>query len=166
MIDGYDRSALVRLAQSASSSDQLFLSIASARDTAFYTVAIINAGNFIGRVIPAALSDVGVEPGFMVLGCTVSLAIVSFAWIAIKERAGYIAFLLIYGFFSGGIASLPGACLPYLCPSLDVFATRLGFIYFCAGLGVLIGTPIATAIDANLPADNGIWVVSCGWVRR
>lgn len=166
MVDGYERCDLARLVGSStgtSDSIAVLSNIGNARDTAFYTVAIINTGNLLGRIIPAILSDLGVMPGVMILACTIVLAIFGYAWIAIKERAGYVAFLVLYSFFSGGVASLPGVALPYLCPALDVFATRLGFVYSCAGLGVLIGTPIATAIDARVGADyqylgSPLWV--------
>ncbi|TKX26462.1 MFS transporter-like protein 16 [Elsinoe australis] len=166
VVDGYDRTDFVRLSAASASGS---LSPADAarflktQDTAFYTVAIINAGNFFGRIIPCAISDLGVGPEYMLFACDLALSILGFVWITVKQRANYNAFLVLYGFFSGGIASLPAAALPYICPSLEVFATRLGLVYFFAGIGVLIGTPIATAIDAST-ADPDDYLGSQLWV--
>ncbi|KAG8627481.1 hypothetical protein KVT40_004964 [Elsinoe batatas] len=166
VVDGYDRSDFARLAAafaqgSISVADRArFLNV---QDTAFYTVAIINAGNFAGRIIPCAISDLGIGPEYMLFACDLALSVLGFVWITIKQRANYNAFLVLYGFFSGGIASLPAAALPYICPRLEVFATRLGLVYFFAGIGVLIGTPISTAIDARTP-DQDDYLGSQLWV--
>ncbi|TKX24117.1 MFS transporter-like protein 61 [Elsinoe australis] len=155
VVDGYHPADLARPTPT----------LASARDRAFYTVALINAGNFFGRIIPAAVSDLGVGPEYMLLACNAALVVLGFAWIAVRDRAGYVVFLLLYGFFSGGIAALPAAALPYICPKLEVFATRLGLVYCAAGLGVLIGTPVATALDGRFGEGEAykgsqIWVGS------
>ncbi|KAF2228171.1 major facilitator superfamily domain-containing protein [Elsinoe ampelina] len=126
-----------------------------ATDTAFSTVPIINAANFLGRVIPAAVSDLGVGPELMLLACSLALSGLGFAWIAVRDRAAYVAFLVLWGFFSGGVAALPAAALPYICPRMEVFATRLGLVYCAAGLGVLVGTPVGTAIDALFEGEGG-----------
>ncbi|PNS17208.1 hypothetical protein CAC42_7262 [Sphaceloma murrayae] len=166
VIDGYDRSDFVRLAAATSGGSISPAEIArfqDAENTAFYTVAIINAGNFFGRIIPCAISDFGVGPEYMLFSCDLALTVLGFVWITVKQRVSYNAFLVFWGFFSGGIASLPAAALPYICPSLEVFATRLGLVYFFAGIGVLIGTPIATAIDARTP-DADDYLGSAVWV--
>ncbi|KAF4550841.1 Non-canonical non-ribosomal peptide synthetase-like protein 3 [Elsinoe fawcettii] len=166
VVDGYDRADFARLAAASarnalSEADRIrFLNV---QDTAFYTVAIINAGNFFGRIIPCGISDLGIGPEYMLFGCDLALSILGFVWITVKQRANYNAFLVLYGFFSGGIASLPAAALPYICPRLEVFATRLGLVYFFAGIGVLIGTPISTAIDART-SDPDDYLGSQLWV--
>ncbi|KAF4547076.1 Aspyridones efflux protein-like protein 2 [Elsinoe fawcettii] len=157
-IDRLSPSALV------SPSPAIVATVSESRDTAFYTVAIINAANFLGRALPAAASDYGLPGEYVLPVCTLALSALGFAWIAVRERASYYVFLVLYGFFSGGVASLPAVVLPYICPAMEVFATRLGLIYCAAGLGVLIGTPVGTAIDGLMEGRGDRFLGSQVWV--
>ncbi|GAM83773.1 hypothetical protein ANO11243_017630 [Dothideomycetidae sp. 11243] len=116
-------------------------------DSAFYTLLIINGGNFIGRIGITALSDYGVGPEDLMIICTIGLAALGFGWIGTTTRASYHAFLVLWGFFSGGAASLPACVMPYMTPRPEYFATRLGVVYAAAGVGILIGAPIANAFE-------------------
>ncbi|KAF4546884.1 Aspyridones efflux protein-like protein 4 [Elsinoe fawcettii] len=147
----------------SSSNDDL----AQVRDRAFYTVVILNAANFFGRVIPAMLSDKDrVKPEIMLGISTVMMGILGFCWIPIKTREPYIAFLVLYGLSSGTLSTLPPIALPHLCPNVDIFATSLGIVYLCAGLGVLVGTPVAALLDNQSPSSypylaSQIWTGGC-----
>lgn len=75
-------------------------------------------------------------------GCVV----LALAWIGIHNEAGIIVFSILYGFFSGTFVSLPPATVAALSPDLSEVGTRMGMSFFFAGLGILIGTPIAGAL--------------------
>ena len=49
------------------------------------------------------------------------------------------------GFLSGAVPTLASNTIPYICPSDETLGTRIGMIYAAAGLGVLIGNPVALA---------------------
>jgi MFS family permease len=122
------------------------LSVGADATTSFYLLAVMNAAQFFGRIIPAYLSDlIGAE--WMLWIAAVSPGVLGLSWITISTMGGWIEFELFYGFFSGMIATLPPLVVPYLCPNLAVIGTRLGMIYGCAGLGILIGNPVALALS-------------------
>ncbi|GAM84745.1 hypothetical protein ANO11243_027460 [Dothideomycetidae sp. 11243] len=118
-------------------------------DSAFHTLLIINAGNFFGRIILTMLVDYKIAhqlgPEGLIAVSAIGLAALGFGWIGVTTRASYYAFLVLWGFFSGGVASLPAMLLRCIVTRRELFATCLGIIYAAAGVGVLIGVPIANS---------------------
>jgi len=117
-----------------------------------YLLCVVNAAQFVGRVLPSWLSDfrykqLGPEL-YLFLG-EFALGILGFWWAAVHNVGGYIAWLVLYGFFSGAAITVPAIVLPFVCPNLAVYGTRIGMLYGSAGLGLLISTPIATTINTN-----------------
>lgn len=137
-------------------------------DLSFYVLAVLNAAQFLGRVIPAILSD-WIGPELLLLGAEFMAGVLGFCWIAVdySSVAGYIVWLVAYGFISGMAVTLPPAVLPYICPNLAVIGTRLGMMYAVAGLGFLISSPVALAL-VRVHADERTdflgaqaWVGAC-----
>lgn len=63
-------------------------------DLAFYTLAILNAGSVIGRVVPGFIADqVGLLNTYT--ASTVGATILAFAWIAYRNMGVIIAFAII-----------------------------------------------------------------------
>ncbi len=121
-------------------------SVGANPDTAFYLLAVLNAAQLFGRIIPGYFSDfIGGE--FLLLLASTLAGILGLSWIAIQTIGGWVEFQIFYGFVSGMIATLPAVVVPYLCPSLAVLGTRMGMVYGAAGLGVLIGNPVALAVS-------------------
>ncbi|KAF9888994.1 hypothetical protein FE257_008164 [Aspergillus nanangensis] len=112
---------------------------------AFYMLPIMNAGSVFGRIIPNFLAD-KTGPLNMLLPCAVVSALLAYCWIDIHTTAGIIVFCLLYGFFSGTFVSLPPTTVVSLSPSLNVVGTRMGMSFSFAGVGLLVGTPVAGAI--------------------
>ena len=81
----------------------------------------------------------------MLLLAQILTAILGLSWISISTVGGFVEFQIFYGFLSGMLATLPAVVVPYVCPSLAVLGTRMGMIYAAAGVGVLIGNPVALA---------------------
>jgi MFS family permease len=122
------------------------LSIGADSDLSFYLLAVMNTAQFVGRVIPAYLSDIiGAE--WMLMVSSAAVGVLALSWISISTLGGWIEFEIFYGFISGMVATLPPLVVPYLCPNLAVIGTRLGMVYGCAGLGILIGNPVALALS-------------------
>lgn len=112
---------------------------------AFYLLVILNAASIFGRVIPNFLAD-KTGPLNMLIPCAAISSLLAFCWIAIHSKAGLIVFCILYGFFSGTFVSLPPTTVVSLSPSLGVVGTRMGMSFAFAGLGLLVGTPVAGAI--------------------
>ncbi|KAI1854761.1 hypothetical protein JX266_000879 [Neoarthrinium moseri] len=118
-------------------------------DIAYYMLAVPNAAQMLGRIIPAALVDhkfLGAETILMFNAAVTG--ILALCWIAVHNLGGFAAFLVLYGFFSGAVTTLPAFIIPYLSPSLAVIGTRMGIVYGAAGFGALIGAPVGLAADA------------------
>ncbi|KAJ5640871.1 MFS monocarboxylate transporter [Penicillium herquei] len=111
----------------------------------FYIISILNASSVFGRITPGLIAD---RVGSLNTLIPVNLiaTIMAFAWMGIHNEAGAIVFACIYGFASGAIVSLPPTILLRLSPNLAIVGTRMGMAFTFAGLGLLIGNPIAGAL--------------------
>ncbi|EAW12156.1 putative MFS monocarboxylate transporter [Aspergillus clavatus NRRL 1] len=116
-------------------------------DIAFYIIAILNAASVFGRITPGFVADrIGSLNTIIPMG--LAAAILAFAWLGIKNIAGTIVFACLYGFASGAIVSLPPTIVAKLSPNMSVVGTRMGMCFTFAGVGLLIGNPIAgTLLD-------------------
>jgi predicted MFS family arabinose efflux permease len=112
---------------------------------AFYLVAILNAASAFGRILPSFLADKIGPLNIIIPACFCSFGL-AYAWIGIKNEAGIIVFAFLYGFFSGSVVSLPPMTVVSLTPDLQTVGTRMGMAFSTAGLGILIGNPVAGAI--------------------
>lgn len=73
-------------------------------------------------------------------------ALLAFCWIAIQSKAGLVIFCILYGFFPGTSVTLPSMTVVSLSPNVGVVGTRMGMNFAIAGLGLLVGNPLAGAI--------------------
>ncbi|KAL8949238.1 MAG: hypothetical protein Q9222_004637 [Ikaeria aurantiellina] len=116
-----------------------------ATDYAFYLLSVLNAGSFIGRVVPGFLVGVTGPMNMLVL-CAFASAILCFCWIKIESVAGLTIFAILYGFFAGAYVSLAPPVLVSLTPDMSVVGTWMGMSLFVASFGLLVGTPIAGSL--------------------
>lgn len=122
-------------------------------ELAFYMLPILASGGILGRIIPAVLADrVGTLP---VLAFTTSVAAaLAFFWILVRSSTGgIVVWSLFYGIFSGPFVSLQTPTIAAITPDMRIVGGRLGMSTFCLALGVLIGNPVAGAIQAH-----GSWI--------
>ena len=114
-------------------------------DIAFYLLCVMNAGSIFGRVIPGLVAD---KIGSLntIVPCGLVAAVLAFAWIGIDNAPGLWVFAALYGAFSGAIVSLPPTIVASLAPDLSLVGTWMGMSFIFAGLGLLIGNPIAGTI--------------------
>ncbi|KAI1100192.1 major facilitator superfamily domain-containing protein [Jackrogersella minutella] len=115
------------------------------QDLANYLLVILNAIAIPGRIIPSYIADrIGVLNTY--IGICAFTAVTVFYWISVNNRAGNIAFSVLYGFFSGSVVTLAPVVLASITDDLSILGTRLGFVAVLKGIGSLIGPPIAGAI--------------------
>ena len=124
--------------------------------------SILNAGQLVGRLFFAWLSDFKfgfAGPELYMFIAEILLGLLGFCWIGVSRTAGLVAWLVFYGIVSGLPLTLPALVLPHICPNMSVYGTRLGMLYACAGLGLLICTPIASAINSRTSSFLGsqVW---------
>ncbi|KAK7207743.1 major facilitator superfamily domain-containing protein [Myxozyma melibiosi] len=121
--------------------------------TSFYMLSIINAGSIFGRIIPNFIADV-VGPVNVLIPFTLLTVIIAYSWMAVSSPAGIVLFCAFYGFASGAVVSIPPPALVSLSPDIRTVGTRMGMAFAIAGVGLLIGTPIAGALlKTNLTYD-------------
>lgn len=133
-------------------------------DLSFHLLAVINAAQFFGRVIPAWLSDhIGGE--IMLLLAEIAIGVLGFCWIAVHNLGGYVAWLVFFGLASGMVVTLPAIVLPYILPTMAVIGTRLGMLYAVGGIGLLISTPVSLALNdaAGSYLGSQVWIGCCGF---
>jgi len=116
-----------------------------------YILAIMNAGGFLGRIIPSFFSDrlgrfnliipcslfAGVS--CLVLWLPAASSSFSSEW---KQGALEVVFAIAFGFFSGGFISLVNVCVAQISDIKEV-GSRIGFLYCLISFPSLAGGPIA-----------------------
>ncbi|KAJ5579586.1 MFS general substrate transporter [Penicillium hispanicum] len=120
-----------------------------------YLLVILNAVAIPGRIIPSLIADkIGVLDTY--IGICTFTAVTVFYWISVTNRAGNIAFSVIYGFFSGSVVTLAPVVLASITDDMSILGTRLGFVAVLKGIGSLIGPPIAGAILGSSGSYLGV----------
>ena len=141
---------------------------------AFYLLALINAGSSLGRILPNFAADYIGTLNMQSIFAFAS-AILSLSLIAIKTVPGILGFCVLYGFFTGTFVSLPAPTVASLSTTVMAsLGARMSMAFMAAGLGSLIGSPIAGAIlsangnrnsngDRNEGGDSANWSMLQVW---
>jgi len=126
--------------------------LGTSNETAFYLFSIINAGSVFGRLIPGLTAD---KIGSLntIIPCLLMTAVLGFSWLSVKSLGGLIVFAIFYGFFSGACVSLPPTIIAGIAPEMSRIGTWMGMCFTFAGLGLLIGNPIAGVILDSMNGD-------------
>lgn len=111
----------------------------------FYLVAVINGASGFGRVLPNLVAD-KLGPFNTIIPLAACSIVLAFAWMGIENVPGICIFAILYGFMTGAYVSLPPACIASLTKDLHEVGARVGMCFLFAGLGMLIGNPIAGAL--------------------
>lgn len=126
----------------------------------FYLLALINAGSSLGRILPNFAADyvgtLNMQTSFVFASAVLSLSL-----IAITNVSGILAFCVLYGFFTGTFVSLPAPTVASLSKDVATLGARMSMAFMAAGVGSLVGSPIAGAILATEGGDN--WTVLQVW---
>ncbi|KJZ72135.1 hypothetical protein HIM_08400 [Hirsutella minnesotensis 3608] len=119
-------------------------------------LAILNGSSIVGRLLAGLAASV-VAPTEVVAVCLAASVVILFCWIAVYTVAGTVVWSVFWGMTSGILVTLPGAFIPLFCPSMDVIGTRVGMYWLSAGIGMLIGSPMAGAIHDSKPGKDDSW---------
>lgn len=110
----------------------------TSNDLAYNLVAVVNAGSFLGRILPFFIKKI--PPIFNLTFWTCASAILLFCWLGVHNIAGFIVWVVLYGFASGVIISACPSAVAHktLCPDLSMVGSRLGISWASAAIGILI----------------------------
>ena len=113
-------------------------------------IGVNNLANAVFKVIIGFAADRTGRLN-MIIFCNLLSTLTIFTLWLIGQRDVFISFVVLYGIFSGAIISLLPTCL------IDLFGASqyqalTGLMYFCRGIGSMLGSPIAGV----LVKDNGL----------
>lgn len=112
-----------------------------------YSIAIIQAGSFIGRVSSGFLADrFGVWTVFGTAGFASSISVFAL-WTANVGTAGSVIGLLVYGAASGAWITLVAACVASISPTCEI-GMRLGMLWSAIALPILPGPVVSGKLIA------------------
>ncbi|EWC43532.1 hypothetical protein DRE_07494 [Drechslerella stenobrocha 248] len=111
----------------------------------FYLVSILNGASTFGRVVPNFFADRIGSINMQIPAMVVS-GILILCWLPMTTFGEMMAFVVLYGFFSGVFISLPPASIASITPDVRFFGVRMGMMFSIASVGSLTGTPISGAM--------------------
>ncbi|KAF9472707.1 MFS general substrate transporter [Pholiota conissans] len=133
------------------------IDIGANKSLAFYSVTILNAGSFLGRLFPNFFAD-KLGPYNMLIPCVSVSSGLLFAMLGISNFNGVVVFGFLYGFSSGAYVALIPSLLARFSSHPGEHGTRIGIAFSIVGISLLIGTPIEGAL---LHGEHGLYV----WYR-
>lgn len=113
-----------------------------------YLLSAMNASSLLGRVFLGFVAVYWGTLGTWQLSIGASCVLLA-AWAAIGNLPGIIVFVICYGFFTGAVISLATPALLVISPDIGIVGSRLGMSSVFAGVGFLVGPPIAGAIQKS-----------------
>ncbi|PGH20804.1 hypothetical protein AJ80_03431 [Polytolypa hystricis UAMH7299] len=117
------------------------ISIGMDPDMSFYLISILNGTSLFGRVLPGILADRYGRFNVMVLA-TLFSGIICCCMTAATSMGGIIVIAAAYGFSSGAILSLQGACATQLVDP-QTYGAAMGMMMGICSIPSLFGSPIA-----------------------
>jgi len=128
--------------------------------TAFYVLAIMNAGSIPGRLFPPLLSD-RLGRFNLIVPCVFLSGLLTLAlWSSAKSLSSIIAFSVLFGFFSGGFNALIISCVAQISDITQI-GTRVGLLYTVISFPSLGGGPAAGALlKSNHGSFTGLIILS------
>ncbi|KAF1913715.1 major facilitator superfamily domain-containing protein [Ampelomyces quisqualis] len=110
-----------------------------------YMLVFSIAGSFFGRLISGVVAHYCGAIVTWIL-CTFSSGVLALSWISIEKESTFIAFSILWGFFSAALVTVPSAAFANITPDLSRLGTRLGMSWSVSSIASLIGAPIAGAL--------------------
>ncbi|KAL1796348.1 hypothetical protein ACET3X_004888 [Alternaria dauci] len=125
--------------------------LGSSESTALYMLVLAIAGSFFGRLVSGVFAHfLGAIVTWAL--CAFSSGVLALCWIRIETEKTFIAFSILWGFFSAALVTVPSAAFANITPDLSRLGTRLGMSWSVSSIASLIGAPIAGAL---LKKTNG-----------
>ncbi len=118
-----------------------------------YSIAILQAGSFVGRVLSGILADAfGVWNMFVTMGMICAISLFAFWTAAPIPPAAVVVGMVAYGFSSGGWISLVAASTGAISPTRE-FGLRLGMLWSLSSIGILAGPVICGGESLSMSCD-------------
>ncbi|KAH7405939.1 major facilitator superfamily domain-containing protein [Phaeosphaeria sp. MPI-PUGE-AT-0046c] len=119
--------------------------LGSSDSLSLYMLVFSIAGSFFGRLISGVIAHhIGAITTWIL--CAFSSGILSLTWISIEKESTFIAFSVLWGFFSAALVTVPSAAFANITPDLSRLGTRLGMSWSVSSIASLIGAPIAGSL--------------------
>ncbi|KAJ8517160.1 hypothetical protein ONZ45_g5631 [Pleurotus djamor] len=115
------------------------------RQFAFYSISILNAASFLGRILPGFFVHYTGVFNQMIIHTAVIIAVM-FCLLAVSNVAGVVCFAIFFGFFSGAAITLTPPMIATLARDFSDIGARLGLCFTVAGFAGLISAPVAGAL--------------------
>lgn len=119
--------------------------LGSSDSLALYMLVFSIAGSFFGRLLSGVIAHyLGAIITWIL--CTSCSGILALCWISIEKESTFIAFSVLWGFFSAALVTVPAAAFATITPDLSRLGTRLGMSWSVSSIASLIGAPIAGSL--------------------
>jgi MFS family permease len=113
----------------------------TSENIAFYLLSFLNAASIFGRIVPNIIAD-KTGPLNIISPCAIIAGILTLCLIPVRSESSLVAIVVLFGFFSGTLVSLPPTVIVHLTKDRRFIGTRLGMCFAFSSVGALISTPI------------------------
>ncbi|PGH35352.1 hypothetical protein GX50_01816 [[Emmonsia] crescens] len=117
--------------------------IGVSRSTSFTILLIMNAVGIPGRAVPAFLADRYAGPLSIFIPVCFVAGVLLYAWAAVHDFPGLLAFCIFYGVFGAGAQALFPASCSSLTVDLSKIGVRTGMVFSIVSIASLTGPPLA-----------------------
>lgn len=121
--------------------------------TSFTILLIMNAVGIPGRAVPAFLADRYTGPLSIFIPVCFVAGVLLYAWAAVHDYAGLLAFCIAYGVFGAGAQGLFPASCSSLTVDLSKIGVRTGMVFSIVSIASLTGPPLAGALIERRDGD-------------
>ncbi|KAH5439795.1 hypothetical protein HBI47_045170 [Parastagonospora nodorum] len=119
--------------------------LGSSDSLSLYMLVFAIAGSFFGRLTSGVIAHFAGAIVTWIL-CVFASGVLALSWISIEKESTFIAFSILWGFFSAALVTVPSAAFANITPDLSRLGTRLGMSWSVSSIASLIGAPIAGAL--------------------
>jgi MFS family permease len=117
-------------------------------DLSIHTLAILNSGSLVGRLLSGFAAPHLGRFNLLVMGNGVCGVLV-FCWLRVGSNAAICVFAVLYGIFSGFVVALFPTTIAEVCPHPTEIGSYVGMALGIYGIAGLTGTPITGAMIAR-----------------
>jgi MFS family permease len=122
-------------------------------ETAINVLLVLNGIGVLGRLVPSYFADKYFGCYNMLIPFCFISSTVLFFWPLVKSSSGLYGWAVCYGFFVSGFQGMFPAVLTSLTKDMSRVGTRNGMGLAIAGLGTLVGPPVAGALIQSASGD-------------
>ncbi|RPD76916.1 MFS general substrate transporter [Lentinus tigrinus ALCF2SS1-7] len=114
-------------------------------DTAFYVLAVLNAGSVLGRIAPPRYADTSGRFALLVPCAALAGLSTLLLWPMAHSLVPLVVYAALYGLFSGAFNALIVPCIAQISDIREI-GMRIGLLYSIISFPSLVGNPAAGAL--------------------